>query len=302
MLAWMEMDWIGWLARAMIGVTGFIAFYAMLQLVPVRKRRLRVAKWTGPALRRVPPDGLLHALLLSSAAEPVEAKQQLLDGAGIPAGALLYETARRLGIAAAALATGAAYTAMAVTAPAWSLYLPPPYVLAASLSAGMLLLFDKPVLGVLKKQRSDRIVKEIYMLSHQLLYYGGSKMNLHHKLVRCLPHTRTIRGAFHLLLNEWYHDAEAALQSFKRRVGTDEAYSFGETLNAIRQNENEAYYRLLKQRIQDYKEKLDLIKASRKEATSYGLFVLAGIPILNTFRLFIYPWVQEGQQMFHMLN
>lgn len=302
MLTWAELTWASWAAHAMIGVTGFLAFYYAFQSLPYRKRRFRfgLAKWTSPGRRMTPPMVLMRLLLISPGADAREEKQQLLDGIGFPLHVLLYEAVRRIGIAAAAVAAGAAY--MGFRQPAFTLYLPPAYVLAGAVSFGLLLLFDKFTLAALNKQRSDRIIKEIYVLSHQLLYYGGSQMNLHSKLTRCLPHVRTIRSEFHLLLNEWYYDAEEAIQSFKRRVGTDEAFSFGDTLSAIRQNESEAYYRLLKQRIQDYKDKLDLLKESRKETVSYALFVMAGIPILNTFRLFIYPWVQEGQQMFQTLN
>ncbi|MNG35727.1 hypothetical protein D3C84_1225380 [compost metagenome] len=59
---------------------------------------------------------------------------------------------------------------------------------------------------------------------------------------------------------------------------------------------------LLRQRIQDYKEKLEMAKESRKETTSYFLFVIAGIPILYTFQVFIYPWVREGQLLFQSLG
>jgi hypothetical protein len=32
------------------------------------------------------------------------------------------------------------------------------------------------------------------------------------------------------------------------------------------------------------------------------LFVLAGLPIMNTFRVFMYPWIVEGQQLFNAIN
>src|SRR5690606_35672412 len=138
----------------------------------------------------------------------------------------------------------------------------------------------------LSRKRSQQIMKEIYLISNQLLYYNGSRLSLHHKLSQCLPFTRVIRSEVQLLLNEWYSGAEQAIRSFKQRLSTDEAYSFAETINSIRLFENDDYYLLLRQRIQDYKEKLELAKDSRKETTSYVLFVIAGIPILNTFRIF----------------
>ncbi|WJH37125.1 hypothetical protein N6H14_16495 [Paenibacillus sp. CC-CFT747] len=164
------------------------------------------------------------------------------------------------------------------------------------------MLADKPVLEALVRQRSYRIVKEIYAVSNQLLYYNGSRMNLHGKLTRCLPYTRILRNDLRQLLNDWYQDADQALRTFKDRLGTDDGAGFAETLQSMRLHEHEAFYELLKQRIQDFKDKLDLIKEGKKETTSYLLFVLAGLPILNTFRIFIYPWVQEGQKLFQQLN
>lgn len=75
-----------------------------------------------------------------------------------------------------------------------------------------------------------------------------------------------------------------------------------ETLDALRLHESPEYYELLRVRIADYKEKIELAKESRKESTSYFLFVIAGIPILYTFQIFIYPWVREGQKLFQSLS
>lgn len=170
------------------------------------------------------------------------------------------------------------------------------------LCLALLFIWDKPIFESLKKRRSRKIVNEIYVLSRQLLYYSSSKMNLHVKLTRCYPHAHVLKRELQWLLREWFEGPEAALQRFKRRIGTEEGYSFVETLNAIRLNDSEHYYHLLKQRIADYKEKMELHRESRKETTSYLLFVMAGIPIMNTFRVFIYPWVNEGQKLLNMLN
>jgi hypothetical protein len=186
--------------------------------------------------------------------------------------------------------------------PALVLYVQPIYVITGALVGFILVCFDRKFLEQLKQQRSHRIIKEVYALSNQLLYYTGSKMNLHTKLMRCIPHTKTVRSAFQQMLNEWYQDAEQAIRRFKLRLGTDEAHSFAETINSLRLNDHDGYYELLRQRIQDYKEKIELAKESRKETVSYLLFVLAGLPILNTFRVFMYPWVMEGQKLFHSIN
>lgn len=169
------------------------------------------------------------------------------------------------------------------------------------LTAGLLLL-DRWFLSTLGRQRKARIVEEIYIMSQQLLYYSGSRLNLYYQLERCLPFTHTIRGELQLLLNEWYQDAGLALSRFMERLATDEARSFVETLQTLRMYESDAYYRLLKERLLDYKEKMELQKEVRKESFSYLLFVIAGIPMLYCFQVFIYPWVQEGRKLFDALN
>ncbi len=166
----------------------------------------------------------------------------------------------------------------------------------------VLVMLDKPFMESYMRHRRQRIIGDVYMVSRQLLYYTGSSMNLHTKLVRCLPYANSIRNELFMLTNEWYHNAAYAIGRFKQRVGTEEGYSFAETLNSLRQHESEQYYELLRHRVQDYKEKLELTKEGRREAVSYVLFVMAGIPILFTFRLFVYPWVAEGQKLFESLG
>jgi hypothetical protein len=225
---------------------------------------------------------------------------RLLIGCGLGWDPIAYEAGRKLlaivmmGISAAGF--------LAFQHPALTLFIHPAYVMSGSFSLLMFIWFDRRLLAGWKERRSQGIVKEIYVVSNQLLYYSGSQMNLHAKLVNCVSQTRTLRTSFQLLLNEWYQDAEEAIRNFKQRLGSDEAYSFGETLNALRLHEHDDYYLLLQQRIADYKEKIELNRESRKEAVSYLLFVLAGLPILNTFRVFMYPWIVEGQQLFNSIN
>lgn len=163
-------------------------------------------------------------------------------------------------------------------------------------------LFDKTLFQMMARKRRKKIVQDVYVISQQLLYYQSSKMNLHSKLQRCLPHTTALRHHLEMLSREWYEGADVALERFKVRVGAEEAYSFAETLNSLRLQNDERYYELLRQRIQDYKQKIELQNESKKEAKSYVLFLLAGLPIMNTFRVFIYPWVQEGQKLFESLH
>lgn len=171
-----------------------------------------------------------------------------------------------------------------------------------SISAVCLASSDKLLFDLLAKHRNRYLVNEIYTLCKQLLYYSSSKSNLHHRLRKCTAHTQRIRKEWLLLIHEWYEDPEKALHRFADRLGTPEAYRLSQTLNAIRLFEHDSYYKLLHERVQDYKEKIELYKEGRKETTSYVLFVLAGIPILYTFRLFIHPWVSEGQRLFELLQ
>jgi hypothetical protein len=276
------------------------AFYSFLQLLPQRKQR-----WRKQRLRRMAaPDNRLRNLvrycLLLRADDPQHERRQLLQGSGFKLEVLQYETIRRMLVLIFSLLVG--LLVLAYPYPAVSLYISPTLPLAVLASILLLLLADRLSLQFLSKQRAQRIIKEVYAISNQLLYYADSEMNLHTKLTRCLPYTKTIRSDLHDMLNEWYQDAEAAIQHFKSRLGSDEGYSFAETLNSLRLNESQSYYELLRQRIHDYKEKLELAKESRKETTSYLLFVIAGIPIFYTFRVFIYPWVVEGQKLFDSLG
>lgn len=223
----------------------------------------------------------------------------LLAGCGLRLSPALYLAARRSAIAllgagaAAGLALGQAGWISAALA--WN-------EAFLVLLLGGLLLFDRPCLEAIQRYRTDRIRREIVAVISQLLYYTGSRLHLHGKLMRCLPYTRLIRGELQLLLNEWYHDADAALGRFKARLGTQEAFGFTETVRSLRLYESNDVYGMLREVVNEYKANIDLAKAGRKETTSYVLFVLAGIPILYTFQIFLYPWVQEAQRLFDALN
>jgi len=161
---------------------------------------------------------------------------------------------------------------------------------------------DKLIWRAMREQRRARIVREIQLVSSQLLYYKHSRMNLHHQLQRCVPLTSYIRKELQLMVNEWYEGAGEAIRRFRKRLMTDEADDFAETLNALRLHGSEHYYELLEERISYYKERLALIREGRKEATSYLLFVMSGVPIFYTFLIFIYPWVAEARVLFQSLG
>ena len=245
------------------------------------------------------PDWLLRTMGVSRGSQSFLSREPLLSGCGFAHDPAWYMIARRLAIVIglAAILCGTAFPA--------SVPLPPDRILwlqAAGIALEACALCDKPLLESLRKARSERIMREILAVSNQLLYFAGASLHLHVKLTRCLPYTSVIRSDLRRMLAEWYHDAGEAIARFKRRVGTAEAASFAETIEALRLREDDAFYALLRERIADYKAKIELGRESRKEAASYVLFVLAGIPILYMFQIFIYPWVQEGHQLFQSLE
>jgi hypothetical protein len=273
----------------------FLVVYCGLRLLPVRPR-----KWpkfdTGGTNngQRGWISILLWVFRIHAKADRLEEKRRLLEHCGIRWDAARYELWRR-GLLGIGCAAGGAAWFGAGGGSATSLSL-----LCAIV--GFALLADKLWLQALSRRRTYRIVSEIYAVSQHLLYYADSSMNLHGKLQQCLPYTGTIRADMEWLLNDWYQEPGEALRAFRRRLGTEDGYAFAETLDSIRMHDHASYYELMKQRVADYKEKLELLRDSRKETTSYLLFTLAGIPILFTFRVFLYPWVVEGQRLFESLN
>jgi hypothetical protein len=277
-----------------------VMFRGWMRMYETRRRRWRKQRFN---LRVNKPHlwpGWLLAVLFMRDSPVKQERSQLLAAAGISVSVFSYELSRRLvGLFFGAIG---GWGIAAVNRPAIPSPAQPVLMAAAAICCLLPVCFDKVVLQALRKQRATRIIGEIYVLSNHLLYYSGSQMNLHSKLLRSVPYTRTIRKELSLLLGEWYHNAEEAIQRFKSRLGTDEAYSFAETIRSLRLNESPEYYDLLRERIRDYKEKMELARDSKKETASYALFVIAGVPILNTFRVFVYPWVMEGQKLFNSLN
>jgi hypothetical protein len=295
-----QLYWLQAVANSALFAALFTSLFFLFHSWPRRRRRWPLLAFRRFIGRTTIPPFVLKLFGITGSTAGAEGKERLLLQSGFRIDPLLYELIRRIAMLAGALLSAFGYLGMKHS---WKLpWIEPVYIAAAGMIAIVMLGFDRTLLESLGKYRSHKMMKEIYTLSNQLLYYSGSKMSLHAKLSRCIPFCTAIRSDLQLLLNEWYEDAEQAIKRFKRRLGTDEAYSFAETINSLRMNENDSYYSLLRERIQDYKEKLDMAKDSRKETTSYVLFVIAGIPILNTFRIFVYPWVQEGQKLFDALN
>lgn len=291
-------QWHGWpiIIYFLLVISLFFIVRSCLYMIhpPVRSR------WRGfalPASYTLPRRNftIWRRVFIPQHREAVEAYSHLLSGVGVQLDAAIYLAVKRCATAGLLIIGGAT----------WGYGAPQAATFAISLGFGVLLLLlasDKMWLEMLGKYRQQRIAAEIFAISSQLLYYAGSRLNLHAKLVNCLPFAKKLRKEWQMLIHEWYEDPEEALHRFRMRTSTDEAYTFAETLNSLRHNDSPYYYDLLRQRIRSYKDKLELAKESRNESTSYILFVLAGIPILNTFRVFIQPWLEEGRKIFESLN
>ncbi|OMF34718.1 hypothetical protein BK133_11980 [Paenibacillus sp. FSL H8-0548] len=278
-------------------VFGAVAIYSLLQLWPQRPARWRHLALLSWRTKRV-PERWLRWFRISRQQPSFMERELLLAGCGVTIDAAWYVLVRRF-------LFSAVYVLLALVAACHkfiSAYIPISYAGAVLTILLLMLYIDLMWLRSIRTVRALQITKEIFVISKQLLYMSESSLHIHAKLLRCIPFTRVMRDDLDWLLAEWYHDAGSALQRFKQRLGTEEGLSFVETLDALRLHESPEYYELLRVRIADYKEKIELAKESRKESTSYFLFVIAGIPILYTFQIFIYPWVREGQKLFQSLS
>ncbi len=288
------LGWTGWLTQFLLA---FVGFAAVLNLLIRRSVRWPLARkgWR----RHQVPAWLLRLWRADRESIALQERRIWLSGCGLETDPRHYLAFRRMALfvllSAALICMGAEGLGRASWPNSWQV------VLLSVILAGFLY-FDGAFLKALRQYRTDRIRGELIAVSRQLLYYTGSRLHLHGKLMRCLPLTRMIRGEWSYLLNEWYHDPDRALRNFKEKLGTEEAYGFSESLRSLRLHESEDVYDLIREMVREYKARMDLAKESRKEMASYMLFVLAGIPILYTFQVFLYPWVQEAAKLFDALN
>lgn len=287
----------GWLGLATQFALAFSGFAAILGAAVTRRNRWRISK-KGWRERSVPPWflKLWHADRESVA---LQERRIWLSGCGLGMDPRIYLACRRMTIGVLTSVSVLLWASSAMGG-----FRIPGAGIAALLAALLAIAAygDGIVLNALRQYRTDRIRRELMAVGRQLLYYTGSRLHLHGKLMRCLPLTRMIRPELVLMLNEWYHDPDRALHRFKERLGTDEAYSFAESVRSLRQYESEDVYDLLRAMVQEYKARIELARESRKETASYVLFVLAGVPIMYTFQVFLYPWVQEAAMLFDALN
>ncbi|MNC00782.1 hypothetical protein D3C75_481170 [compost metagenome] len=294
------------LLAGMLALLAVSCYAAVLYLLKGVARPVRVVRFrSSPAsMARSAPPGWLTLLLgmrpgHDGSGRDAE-RRHLLSGAGFTLHPDWYRLGRRLALVFNILLLLAAWFIRRSLTPLLAIS---PYAVMAVLGGTLCCLWmDRLFLEQLRKRRANLIMEEIYAVSRQLLYFAASPLPLHGKLMRCMGYTRLIRRDWQLLLNEWYQDAEASIEAFRGRLGTEEGYGFAETLNYLRLYDNEAYYHLLRRRVDDCKERLELLRDSRKESASYALFVIAALPIMYTFQIFIYPWVQEGQRLFQGLN
>lgn len=296
---------LSWLVFSLLFAVGFAGLYAALSLLPEQRPRWRHAGLGAEEADYRVADWWLRLLLLRRDQPSYLQRAAVLAQCGVRADPALYCLLRRLLLLGGWLAVAVQLLPIsggARAAELLQLMLPNglSYALPAALLAAAF--WDMPMLEAYRKQRAYRMIGDIYRISSQLLYFEGSALHLHTKLTRCVPFASLIRGPLQTMLGEWFHDPAGAVRRFKERLGTAEAASFADTIDAMRLHEHEAFYTLLRERIADHKEKLEFARESRKESLSYVLFVLAGIPIVYTFQVFIYPWVQEGNKLFQSLG
>jgi hypothetical protein len=273
---------------------GLMVIFKLI-LVPRNRWRIQLKGWN----RKATPRWWLRLWRTDRESVSLQERRMLLSGCGIRVAPEAYLAYRRSLMLLMPVLGGALYLLEGTGAIHSMLLWKMLFVFAI---VTVFAVCDRLWLQSVRRYRTDRIRREIVSVSSQLLYYTGSRLHLHGKLMKCVPLTKVIRAELSLLLNEWYHDADKALKRFKERLGTEEANGFAESMRSLRLNESQEIYELLREVVRDFKAQMDLAKDSRKETTSYLLFVLAGIPILYTFQIFLYPWVQEAGKLFDTLN
>lgn len=276
----------------------FMALSMLFSLAPSKRGTLYKRIWGWQKYE--PSIKLLRILRIDREMLLHSERAILLAGCGFELSVLTYYTCRRL------LLSGCVAMLLALVAGiyygVWHASMQIVSVAVCLIAALCMLIWDQYWLKLYRELRAVAITREIYAISHQLLYFEDSSLHIHNKLRRCLPYSRLLRKDMETLLAEWYHDPILALNSFKQRIGTAEGISFVESIDALRQQHNASFYELLRAHLRDYKERLELAKESRKETGSYVLFIIAGIPILYTFQVFLYPWVQEVNKLMSLMN
>lgn len=293
-------EWLDYVIVAGQFLFSLAAAAMLLSLLPARASSALLYQRLWSWRKREPSSRLLRLLFLKRE-ELLESERALmLASCGFELTVLGYSVYRRLLMLLCylllfSLAVGANYGL-------WQLNMAAGSAVATAAVALIVLHTDMYWLKLYRELRAVAITREIYAISHQLLYFEDSNLHIHNKLRRCLPYSKLLHRDLETLLAEWYHDPADALQTLKRKIGTPEGISFVESIDALRQQHEAGFYELLRAHLRDYKERLELAKESRKEVSSYVLYVIAGIPILYTFQVFLYPWVQEVNKLMSSMN
>ncbi|URN92573.1 MAG: hypothetical protein NAG76_11740 [Candidatus Pristimantibacillus lignocellulolyticus] len=295
-----EFQWYNWILFGAQIVFGTIGIGAILHSIPSSSRSHSIQRKLWGWRKREPSPKLLR-LFGIEAQNVLQSNHAILwAGCGFNDSILAYMLLRQVLLWGGYTSTILLMLFIQLLSLRWSMNL----VIILSILLGVItaLHLDQYWLRVYRQLRANYITKEIYAISGQLLYFADSKLHIHTKLRKCIPYSRLLRKDMEILLADWYHDPTIALQRFKQAIGTEEGISFVDTIDALRQHDNEDFYILLRTRLLDYKDTIELAKEGRKETASYVLFVIAGIPILYTFQVFIYPWVQEVNKLLSLMN
>lgn len=295
-----EFQWYNWILFLAQVVFGTVGIGAILYSIPSSSRSHSIQSKLWGWRKREPPPRLLRLFGIDDQMVLQSNHAILWAGCGFTYSIVSYMLLRQILLWGGYISTILLLLCIQLLSLQWTMYL----VIILSIHLGVIIAFhlDQYGLRAYRQLRANSITKEIYAISGQLLYFSDSKLHIHTKLRKCLPYSRLIRKDMEILLADWYHDPIVALQRFKQVIGTEEGISFVDTIDALRQHDNEDFYTLLRTRLLDYKETIELTKEGRKEAASYILFVIAGIPILYTFQVFIYPWVQEVNKLLSLMN
>jgi hypothetical protein len=136
----------------------------------------------------------------------------------------------------------------------------------------------------------------------QLLYLRDLPIHLHSKLQKCIPVTRIIRTPLTRLIHDWYANPAEAIATFRSTLQHDQADGFCDTLRAMAEVGEEPFYEHLQSRMEDLKLLLHQRQEAQKETRSYVFFGLAGIPLIHSFQLFLYPWLAQSSSVFQTIH
>lgn len=154
----------------------------------------------------------------------------------------------------------------------------------------------RPLLYTLKQYREIRITTEIHFAAKQIGVFLQGKKPLYQALteVASLQHLPYLNKTFNLLLNEWLQDSDAALENFRKRLGTRDGQDFAAALKTLNEFPNQATIALLREREKTYKKNLRHLNDARAEGRSLIYYVITIVPFMITLITFIYPWIRES--------